>query len=373
MRASKNKITSNHCNIKLNVDLKTELPNSDKVYITGNLPELGNWDPAGIPLSLKGPGKYEINFVAHTGSIVECKLTRGTWKTQGIYEPSIVPPSNLVIPATKDGEINVSIVDWLDQQQIVSDPVIGTLVDITDLKSPALRYDRKIQVWLPLTYSERGPAHAVLYMHDGQNLFEPDSAFAGIDWKVDEAITKLISAGQIKNCIVVGIENSPDRMQELNLFTDPGTAYADYVVNVVKPYIDNNFNVLHDTANTGIMGSSMGGLMSFQMICRYPDVFGKAGCLSSAFQKTYGRIFDYVTCSKNLPHQAKIYLDTGEYEPSIAQAYFAMMRTLKERGFIEGHNLMGLFDEKATHCEAAWAKRLHYPLQFLFNNSTIYS
>lgn len=357
--------TQKNCTIKLNINLKNALPEDDSLFITGNLPQLGNWDPAGKRLEAQKPGIYSIELTPETGSIIECKITRGNWKTQGIYDLSDIPPSNLVIKAQANREVEVSILDWLDKQVLHSDPIIGEVVSSPEFECRGLKYKRNVQVWKsPECKDYQGP-FSVLYMHDGQNLFEPSSAFAGVDWKVDEVVTTLLAENEIKPCIVVAIPNSPDRMQELNLFTQSGKAYADFLVNEVKPWVKKNFKVSSDPYDHVIMGSSMGGLMSFQMVCAYPGLFKKAGCLSSAFQKTDGRIFQQVGRSNSVPSDCVFYLDTGEYEPPIAKSYFHMMNILKDKGFIEGYNLMGFFDESATHCEAAWAKRLHLPLKFL--------
>ena len=356
---------TNKCNIVLDIEIATDFPDKNPLFITGNLPELGNWDPAGKKLIPLNKNHYKVSLTAQPGTIIEYKLTRGSWKTQGICNKSDVPPSNMVVKALEDKKIPIKIIDWLDQQIIHSDPVQGTLLLKEDLESKKLKFQRKVRIWLPEGYSTESQPHAVIYMHDGQNLFEPGTAFAGVDWKVDETITTLLKQRLIKKCIVVGIDNSPDRMKELNFHTNAGKAYSEFVCSVVKPYIDNNFNVLTNPANTFLMGSSMGGLMSLQMLLARPDVFGGAGCLSSAFNRTYGKLDQWINEMPILPEGIKIYLDTGEYEPPIVRDYFKMLKTLKQKGFREGYNLMGVFDEKTTHCEAAWARRLHYPLGFL--------
>jgi predicted alpha/beta superfamily hydrolase len=219
---------------------------------------------------------------------------------------------------------------------------------------------------LPENYDKTDEPFSVLYMHDGQNLFEPANSFAGVDWKVDETITELLRTDKITNVIVVGIPNSPDRMRELNMLTPEGKAYAKYVVKNVKPFIDEHYRTIPTAEHTCISGSSMGGLMSFQMACKYPEVFGLAGCFSPAFPKTYGKIFQQVKKPGYVPVQVKFYIDTGEFEPPIVETYFQMMKKLKELGLKEGHNLLGYYDAGATHCEAAWAKRFHIPMKFLF-------
>ncbi|HAE41274.1 MAG TPA: hypothetical protein DCG57_21975 [Candidatus Riflebacteria bacterium] len=351
--------------INLNISLKSALPGDDSLFITGSTPELGEWDPAGRKLEPRSDGTYALELAAPAGSIVECKITRGSWKTQGIYDPEVVPPDNLVIKVNQSRNIDVNIVGWLDQRDINSDPVQGRLVNSGEFPCKGLKYKRSVQVWLPDSYQSSGKPCAVIYMHDGQNLFEPGRAFAGVDWKVDETVTRMIASGEIRPCIVVGIPNSPDRMKELNLFTEQGKAYAEFVVNEIKPWVEANFNVSGQAQDNALMGSSMGGLISFQMLYAYENRFALAACLSSAFQKTGGKIFHQVSHNNFKPVNARLYLDAGEFEPPIARSYFDMMNQLKENGFIEGHNLMGYYEEHATHCEARWAARLHLPLKFL--------
>jgi predicted alpha/beta superfamily hydrolase len=349
----------------LEINLKAALPEGEQLYVTGNLPELKNWDPAGRPLLPDNSGRCSINLSAPKNQIIECKLTRGSWKTQAILSADDIPPSNLVIKVTRPRTVKVSILNWLDQLKVESDPIQGRLVNLNEIAG--IKPSRKISIWLPDSYSNDSEPHSVIYMHDGQNLFEPSAAFAGVDWKVDESINRLIAANQIKKTIVVAIPNSEYRMEELNLFTDRGKSYARYIVDRVKPVVDKNFNIHKDAANTFVMGSSMGGLMSFQMAVSRPDIFGGAGCLSSAFSKA-PELFNYLEKSYLHPEKLRIYIDTGEYEPPIVKDYFQMMHFLKSRGYTEGFNLMGCFDEKATHCEAAWAKRLELPLRFLLKN-----
>jgi len=353
------------CKITLNFNIKAGIPAGESVYITGSLPELGNWNPVGRKLNLKEDASCSFEVPVRKGSIIEYKITRGSWKTQGIYDSRIVPPDNLVVKAVKDRETRIDIVAWLDQINVVSDPVTGRLVDSEIFQCHSLTHKRPVQVWLPENYDEGGKPCAVIYMHDGQNLFEPAKAFAGVDWKVDETVSRLLKTGEMRQCIVVGIPNSPDRMKELNLYTPAGKAYAEFIVNEVKPWVEKNFNVSGQACDNALIGSSMGGLMSFQMLFAYDKIFSLAGCLSTAFQKTNGQIFNQFARHHLRATDARLYLDAGEFEPPIARAYFDMMKLLKEHGFIEGHNLMGYYEEQATHCEARWAGRLPVALRFL--------
>ena len=177
------KAHSTQVSIDINIKVKGKFPAGDGLYITGNTEELGSWDPAGLKLTRNPDGGYFLAITAEKNSIIEFKLTRGDWKTQAICDKRVIPPENVVIKASRSKKIN------LDQQVLESDPVKGRLLSYNGLVCKKLKYQRPIQIWLPESYSEKGKPCSVIYMHDSQNLFEPATAFAGVDWKVDETIS----------------------------------------------------------------------------------------------------------------------------------------------------------------------------------------
>src|SRR5438309_777143 len=176
----------------------------------------------------------------------------------------------------------------------------GTVVDLGVLQSKYAD-PRRVVVWLPSGYRAHGPKYAVLYMHDGQNLFDKATAGYGMEWQVDETLDRLIREKKVRPTIVVGIWNTPKRLQEYvpsKAFNglppsyrdkvralyggDPlSDGYLDFIVRVLRPMIDKRFNVKTDTKNTVIMGSSMGALISLYAIDEYPRLFGGAGMMST--------------------------------------------------------------------------------------------
>src|SRR5918993_618511 len=176
----------------------------------------------------------------------------------------------------------------------------GTIVDLGVLQSKHAD-PRRVVVWLPRSYRPRGPKHAVLYMHDGQNLFDKATAGYGMEWQVDEVLDRLIRENKVRPTIVVGIWNTSKRLREYvpsKAFThlprnymdrvrglyggDPlSDGYLKFIVRELKPRIDRAYNVRTDRANTAIMGSSMGALISLYAINEYPRVFGAAGMVST--------------------------------------------------------------------------------------------
>jgi enterochelin esterase-like enzyme len=262
---------------------------------------------------------------------------------------------------------------------------------------------RKVVVWLPSGYDSSDTRYAVLYMHDGQNLFDPATSMAGQPWAVDQALSKLIAEKKVRNTIVVGIANSPARWREYvpeqpvnlmsrelrSVISDPPTTplsenYLKFLVEEVKPYVDKNFRTLPNRANTFVMGSSMGGLISLYALARYPETFGGAGCVSTHWPITSNakllapaldaRVPEianhYVDWLRaNLPRAGshRIYFDHGTinldslYPPLQAKADAVM----REKGYRTDVDWMTRAFDGADHNEPAWRARLHIPLTFL--------
>src|SRR5436305_4765267 len=176
----------------------------------------------------------------------------------------------------------------------------GAIVDLGVLQSKYAD-PRRVVVWLPSGYRAHGPKYAVLYMHDGQNLFDKATAGYGMEWQIDETLDRLIREKKVRPTIVVGIWNTPKRLQEYvpsKAFNglppayrekvralyggDPlSDGYLNFIVRELRPMIDKRFNVKTDRADTVIMGSSMGSLISLYAIDEYPKIFGGAGMMST--------------------------------------------------------------------------------------------
>ncbi len=201
-------------------------------------------------------------------------------------------------------------------------------------------------------------------MHDGQNLIDPSTSFIGVDWQADETVSKLIKAGRLKELIIVGINNTKDRLEEYS-DSKTGNNYIRFLIEELKTFIDSNYRTLADSKNTAIMGSSMGGLISFLTAWKHPDVFSMAGCMSSSFYYDDDKIFNTVKEYHKPPKGLKIYIDHGEDGLIRGQRMFAL---LTQMGFIIGTNIDYFYAPGAEHNEAAWADRLPRPLLFFFGN-----
>lgn len=210
-------------------------------------------------------------------------------------------------------------------------------------------------------------------MHDGQNLFDPATSFAG-DWGLKGALAWASRRGA--EAIVVGIPNRGHaRIDEYTPFADPkvgggaGEHYLDYIIDRVKPLIDERFRTLPDPAHTGIGGSSLGGLISLYAYFRRPDVFGFTAALSPSLWFANGAILDLVEHSSRPP--GRVYLDVGLKEGPV---HVALARRLRDiliaKGYDPRGNLRWVEDREGRHHESAWGRRFRKALPFLLRNGT---
>jgi predicted alpha/beta superfamily hydrolase len=258
------------------------------------------------------------------------------------------------------------------------DAVTGTVRVLKDVHSPQLGNRRDLLVLLPPSWPEEGRRWPVLYMQDGQNLFDATTSFAG-EWGVDETMAELSREG-IEG-IVVGIPNTgSQRLDEYSPFPHPGhgggkgEAYLDFLVSTVKPLVDAAFPTDPTRESTGILGSSMGGLISLYALFRRPDVFGLCGAMSPAFWFAQGAVLDFVRKSPKVG--GRVYLDTGTRETgrlrfrrtSRRSSASEMAAVLRHKGYVEGVDLRYVVEKDGEHNEAAWRRRLPDALRFLLGD-----
>jgi predicted alpha/beta superfamily hydrolase len=247
---------------------------------------------------------------------------------------------------------------------------------------------RHVDVWLPPGYSE-SERYPVLYMSDGQNIFEPISSMGGVAWELDKAITRLVDAKKIPRVIVVGVWNSAMRWREYmpqSAYEAPAyekhreafiqkaggpavsDSYLKFLVTEVKPFIDSTYPTLRDQRHTVVMGSSMGGLIALYALSQYPDVFYGAGCLSTHWLAGFNELVDEM--GMRLPdHQThKLYFDfgtRGDQHDALYEPYQTRMDEHVRRAGYTAENWLTRKFEGADHNEAAWRDRVEIPLSFL--------
>jgi predicted alpha/beta superfamily hydrolase len=199
-------------------------------------------------------------------------------------------------------------------------------------------------------------------MHDGQNIMDPKTSFAGTDWRVDETVVKLVKTQKISEIIVVGIYNTPDRLNEYS-DSKNGELYLQFICEELKPFIDSNFRTMPERESTAILGSSMGGLISFIAGWKHNDIFSMIGCMSSSFYYNDEKVFDMINPAGRPKNKTKFYIDHGEDGLIRGQKIF---NRLSELGYVIGNDLDYFYAPGAEHNEAAWAERMERPLLFFF-------
>ena len=268
----------------------------------------------------------------------------------------------------------------------------GSLERFSQFKSQFIP-SRDVVVWLPEGY-QTGDTCDVLYMHDGNMLFDATTTWNRQEWQVDEIMDSLIQAGTIRPCIVVGVYNTDDRLteyfpaktwqhvaeadrKEANINQLTADAYLQFIVKELKPFIDERYKPLTNHEHTFMMGSSMGGLISLYALCEYPQVFGGVACLSSHLSmghlpegvdgETWATGFrDYV--GQHLPevNSSLIYMDHGtkDFDADYGPYQERLDSVITAKGWDRQHYLSLVFEGQG-HNEKAWAKRLDQPLKFL--------
>lgn len=247
----------------------------------------------------------------------------------------------------------------------------GAIHVLPAVESPQLGNRRDILVYTPGSYERGTTRYPVIYMQDGQNLFDPATSFAG-DWGLMGGLARASRRGI--EPIVVAIPNmGTARIDEYSPFQDPragggnGDQYLRFLIDTVKPLVDERFRTLPDRAHTGIAGSSLGGLISLYAFFDQPDVFGFAAALSPALWFADAAI---VQLAERAPRTTgRIYFDVGLRE---GRAHVGLARrfrdTLVAKGYDAGREFRFVEDRYGTHHESAWGRRFRKALPFLLKN-----
>lgn len=249
---------------------------------------------------------------------------------------------------------------------------------------------RRVEIWLPPQYdAQPGTKFAVLYMHDGENLFDSStSKFSHMDWGIDETVTRLMEEQKIRPTIVVGmwstekrvIEYMPQKLKETKSrdkmyelmekefgSTPVADLYLKFMVQELKPYVDSHYRTLPDFDNTFVMGSSMGGLISLYAACEYPQVFCGAGCVSTAFPIARGIALGYMKQFLPKAGRLKFYFDFGTrtLDKNYERYQNKADEIMQAHGYTRDLDWITLKFEGHKHSEVDWRKRVHIPLEFL--------
>lgn len=344
----------------------------ERVFIAGNQTRLGDWSPGGVALEEIAPKIFEVKVSFSAGTKLEYKFTKGSWETEAMYKKGVIP-QNFELQVEKDTVVEYNISLWKDKD--LSRPGAGQITGKAEyhrnLDYPGIK-KRDVIVWLPPGYDSSSARYPVLYMHDGQNVFDPATSTLGFDWRADETADSLIRNNIIEPVIIVAINNTSDRRSEYSA-NDTGRAYMNFIVHRLKPMIDSVYRTKPERANTATAGSSMGGLIAFMLAWEHGDVISKAACFSPAFlYKSYDYI-QLVRNEKGIKKDITVYIDNGGkgleqiLQPGVEQ----MKDELIRKGYREGEDLMYMIFPDDEHSEPAWSRRLHFPMKMFFGNNAV--
>lgn len=278
-------------------------------------------------------------------------------------------------------------VNPIPSPQSVTQGIQGTLQRYAAFPS-RLVPARTVSVWLPERYAESTDRrYPVLYVHDGQMLWDAQKTWNHKSWEVDDVVSQLIAQGKINEVIVVGIDNTPQRFEEYmpyDAVSDAGVrglpsmptvakssitsdAYLRFIVTELKPFVDSSYRTLKTPENTFMLGSSMGGLISLYAISEYPDVFGGVAAMSTHWPAGDGAMIDYLSRQLPAPGTHRIYMDhgTATLDAEYGTYQIRMDELMRARGYAVNRNWVTKVFPGAAHDETAWNVRLHQPLKFL--------
>ncbi len=323
------------------------------LFIAG---DFNNWDPghAAFELQKREDGNWQVSKSLPKGTY-NYKITRGSWqKVECTMEGKSIDNRSLTL--SHDTTIMIKIAGWQDnfkpeEKKHTASANVHVITENFDI--PQLGQQRRLWIYLPADYGSSHKKYPVIYMHDGQNLFDAYTSGYG-EWGVDEIMDKLPSNDQ---CIIVGVDHGGEhRMTEYNPYDSKfgkaeGDQYVDFLVKTLKPYIDQHYHTKADAKHTTIAGSSMGGLISFYAILKYPEVFGNGGIFSPSFWIA-PEMFNYA--QQHLNAKSRFYFVCGDSEgDGMVEPMEKMVNLVRSKGISES-NSPEIIVKGAKHNEKQW-------------------
>ena len=366
--------------ITFEVLVPLQTPKSTTVWISGNVPDLGSWNGAGVLLTHRGDRRYTASMSFPRGTQLEFKVTRGSWDT---VEKSATGGEIANRRHTVNGTatVRITVEAWRDQVEDSTPRRSTRTGDIRDF--PKFSSDhvsaRNVHVYLPPGYdADSTRRYPVMYFHDGQNVFDSATSFMGAEWRADETAERLIGDGTLQPFIGVAVWNTAERTTDYTPVIEPSRRqgggaerYARFLIEELKPLIDERFRTRTGPEDTGVIGSSLGGVLSLYLGLEHPDVFRMVGCVSPAAWWGDRDLARRVRAARP-EDRLRIWLDIGTDEGVSgvsAQKWVDEARDLRnaltQTGYREGEDLHFEVVQGARHDERAWADRLDRILLFL--------
>ena len=369
-----------HQGLTVRVSVPATTSDTAHVYIAGNF---NGWAPglASYRLTRGNDDIWTIELPENVRGAIEFKFTLGSWeRVETTSDGADVPNRRFTVPAEGAAEYQGTVAGWKNGGAVEREHTTTASVSILDdaFAMPQLGRTRRVWLYLPPDYATSGDKrYPVLYMHDGQNVFDDATSYVG-EWGVDETLDSLHAAGELSLIVVAVDHGGEHRFDEYNPWTHPqhgggqGDEYAAFLVETLKPYIDAHYRTMTDRLNTGIAGSSMGGLISFYAMLEYPQIFGRAGVFSPAFWTAKPAAFDWAATRSPARPDPRMFMVSGGLEdgaPTVGQYeldQIAMADTLLSAGWVDGSELAAHVSADGQHSEWFWRREFPAAVQWLF-------
>ena len=348
---------------------------ADTFFVAGSF---NGWNPrdAAYRLARNPDGTHQVILPVGLGA-VEYKFTKGSWARSEAGADQQPAANRRADLRQAPAEIVHEVLAWTEPRaapppQRTASPQVRVLSE--SFRIPQLGRTRRILVYLPADYAKKPKQrYPVLYMHDGQNVFDEATSFSG-EWGVDEALDRLRAAGQDpRSCIVVAVDNDTQhRADEYIPWPNAeikaggqGAQYVDFLVQTLKPYVDAHYRTQPDAAHTGIAGSSLGGLISVYAALKYPRVFGRVGAFSPAFWVCHDSLRAY---AKTHPaaRTARFYFVCGPTESETMLPLMAAWRNELRAQGVPAASLLLLAPADGQHREWFWRREFPAAYRYLF-------
>lgn len=355
-------------------DIPDYTPLTNEIFIVGNF---NNWNPGDEYFKLEKTDNEQFSITINPpAGQVDFKFTRGDWASVEGNADGFQRPNRTIQYTGTPQTINIAIASWEDLEY--RNPQNSSAAENVDYLSqnfamPQFNRNRRIWIYLPPDYGTSDRRYPVLYMHDAQNLFDNATSFSG-EWRVDEALNFYFSQTQ-RGVIVVGIDNGGStRIGEYTPYPNPnygggdGESYTDFIVETLKPYVDANYRTLPERQHTGIMGSSLGGLISLYAAIEHQEVFGIAGVFSPSLWFS-DEIYTHVKITGK-EASMRVFLLAGEQEDSgsVVLDNQRMYKTLRRAGF-RTKEIRYVTHADGQHSEWYWAREFPAAFEWLFANN----
>ena len=351
--------------------IPSNTPAGSTIYVAGSF---NGWNPSSTPLVADGSGNFVYTVPEGSGN-GEYKFTRGSWQTvEGNATGGYLPNRTFSFNGSPQ-TLDLTILSWEDLGAgNPSTAAANVHIMSESFFMPQLNRNRKIWIYLPPDYETSTKTYPVLYMQDGQNLFDNATSYAG-EWQVDETLNNLFAQGDY-GTIVIGIDNGgSNRINEYTPWNNPeygggeGDQYMQFVAETLKPYVDANYRTKPSAEYNALIGSSLGALISNYGGVKYSGIFSKIGSFSPAYWIVRDQFNNYIQTSTANLSNMRIYFVAGSNESStMASDIETVKNNLQAKGLTTSNTLVKL-DSYGQHNENYWKGEFSAAYNWLFQNT----